>query len=154
MRLRRPDHDILVLLEEYDREVFGTMGLRVCDLAMVAKAGAFYLALAGDAIVGACQLMRVFDEPAFCWVVGFYVRPAWQGRGIGRLLLRQVEDECRSVGLEGMLLTVSMGNTGAMALYRGAGFVEEAFVPCFYGEGEDRSILRRRFGEGGLPGSV
>jgi ribosomal protein S18 acetylase RimI-like enzyme len=153
-RLRHPDHEMLVLLEEYDGEAFGPTGLRTYDLAVMCEAGAVYLALIDEEIIGGCQLIRVLDEPAFCYVVGFYLRPAWRGKGLGRRLLGAVAQECRETGVEGLLLTVAPGNTKALNLYRSAGFVEEMFVPHFYGEGEDRCILRWRFDEGGLSGSV
>lgn len=153
-RLRHPDHQMLVTLEGYDSEAFGPTGLRTYDLAVMAEAGAVYLALIDGEIVGGCQLLRVLDEPAFCYVVGFYVRPAWQGKGLGRGLLSAVAQECRAIEVDGLLLTVAPDNTEAMNLYRSAGFVEEAFIPHFYGEGEDRYVLRWRFEKGGLPGSV
>jgi len=153
-RLRHPDHQTLVRLEAFDREAFGPAGLRTWDLAMVAEAGAVYMALLDEELVGACQLIRVLDEPRYCYVVGLYVRPAWQGTGLGRQVLGEVARECRKMDIEGLLLTVAPGNAKALNLYRSAGFVEEAFVPQFYGEGEDRHLLRWRFGEKGLRGSV
>jgi ribosomal protein S18 acetylase RimI-like enzyme len=41
-----------------------------------------------------------------------------------------------------------------MTLYKSVGFRVEAFVPHFYGAGEDRYVLRWRFAEGDLSGSV
>lgn len=154
VRLRHPDHETLVTLEAYDREAFGPTGLRTYDLAVMAEAGAVYVAEIDGEVVGGCQLMRVLEEPGFCYVVGFYVRPAWQGAGLGRRLLEQVARECVAFGAEGILLTVAPENVQALGLYRSAGFVEEAFIPHFYGEGEDRYVLRWRFEQGGLPGSV
>jgi ribosomal protein S18 acetylase RimI-like enzyme len=153
-RLRRPDGRTLAVLEEYDREAFGPAGLRTYDLAVMAEAGAVYVATSEDEIIGACQLMRVLDEPTFGYVVGFYVRPEWQGRGLGRRLLEAVAHECHETRIDGLLLTVAPENSRAMSLYASAGFVEEAFVPHFYGEGEDRYVLRWRFERGGLCGSV
>ena len=153
-RLRHPDPQMLSLLESYDREAFGPAGLRTYDLAVMAEAGAILLAWDGDEILGSCQLMRILDEPEFCYVVGFYVRPAWQGRGLGRKLLEAVAGECRVVGAQGLVLTVAPDNLRALGLYKSSGFVEEAFIPHFYGEGEDRHVLRWRFGRGGLSGSV
>ena len=149
-RLSRPDAQTLAALEEYDREAFGPAGLRTYDLAVMAEAGAVFLAVSAGEIVGACQLMRVLDEPAFGYIVGFYVRPAWQGRGLGRRLLEAVAQKCREMRIDGLLLTVAPENIRAMSLYASAGFVEEAFVPRFYGEGEDRYVLRWRFEQGGL----
>jgi ribosomal protein S18 acetylase RimI-like enzyme len=149
-RVRRPDHDLLATLAAYDLAAFGPTGLRTYDLAVVAQAGAIFLAQLEDEIVGSCQLLRVMDEPGFLYVVGFYIRQAWQGRGLGRALLTAIAEACRELGAEGLVLTVAPQNIKAMNLYQSAGFVDEAFVPHFYGEGEDRHILRWRFGGGGL----
>jgi ribosomal protein S18 acetylase RimI-like enzyme len=143
-----------VTLEGYDREAFGPGGLRTYDLAVMVEAGAVFLALVGDDVVGGCQLMRVMNDPSFAYVVGFYVRPAWQGGGLGRRFLQLVAEECRPMGMEGMILTVAPGNTPAIGLYLSAGFERESFKPAFYGPGEDRYLLRWRFEKGGLSGSV
>ncbi|MCE5254179.1 MAG: GNAT family N-acetyltransferase [Actinomycetia bacterium] len=153
-RVCRPDHDLLVTLEAYDFEAFGLTGLRTYDLAVMAQAGAVYLAYLYDDIVGGCQILRMLDEPGFFYVVGFYVRPRWQGRKVGRTFLLAVARELEELGGEGMVLTVAPTNTAALALYRGVGFVDESFIPHFYGEGEDRHILRWRFPGRGLHGGV
>jgi ribosomal protein S18 acetylase RimI-like enzyme len=147
-RVLRPDHDLLATLEAYDFEAFGLTGLRTYDLAVMTQAGAVYMAYVGDEIVGGCQLMRMFDEPGFFYLVGFYVRPDWQRRHVGRALLKAVAGEIKKLGGEGMLLTVAPRNTRAIDLYKRAGFVEETFIPHFYGSGEDRYILRWRFDGG------
>jgi ribosomal protein S18 acetylase RimI-like enzyme len=143
-RVSRPDHDLLVTLEACDLEAFGSTGLRTYDLAVMAQAGGVYLAHTGDEMVGSCQLLRMFDEPGFFYVVGIYIRPGRQGRGLGRAFLEALAGELRLMGASGLLLTVSPRNERALQLYRSVGFAEEAFVPAFYGEGEDRYILRWR----------
>jgi ribosomal protein S18 acetylase RimI-like enzyme len=159
-RVRDPDHDLLVKLQEYDLEAFGPTGLRTYDLAVMAQAGAVFLAHIGAEIVGSCQLMRMLDEPDFFYVVGFYIRPQWKRQGLGRELLRLVAVQSRAFGAKGLVLTVSPTNVAALALYKGAGFAAERFVPHFYGEKEDRYILRWRFPQatgperGRLSGSV
>ena len=153
-RICNPEHALLVRLEEFDFEAFGCSGLRTYDLAVMAQAGAVLLAYIGDEIVGSCQLMRVLDEPEFFYIVGFYIRPEWRRRHLGRELLRLVAEESRRLGARGLVLTCAPTNVAALALYRSAGFVEDRFVPHFYGEKEDRFILRWRFEEGLLPGSV
>ena len=153
-RVSLPDHDLLVTLETYDFEAFGSTGLRTYDLAVMAQAGGVYLAYVGDEIVGGCQLLRMFEEPGFFYVVGIYIRPHWQGRGLGRAFLLALAEEIRETGGSGFVLTVAPKNQRALQLYRSAGFVEEWFMPAFYGEGEDRHILRWRFDGEGLRGSV
>lgn len=153
-RIRRPAADLLVQLEEYDREAFGETGLRTYDLAVVAQVGAVFLAYVGEEIVGGCQLLRNLDEPDFFYVVGLYVRPAWRGRHLGKALLLRVAQEVKALGGEGMVLTVASDNKRALQLYQSVGFVVEDLVPHFYGSGRDRHILRWRFGRGDLHGSV
>ena len=78
------------------------------------------------------------DEPDILYVVGFYVRPAWRGRGYGTRLLELVKAELPTLGAEGLLLTVAPDNDAALALYRRAGFVRDQFIADFYGPGEHR----------------
>jgi ribosomal protein S18 acetylase RimI-like enzyme len=153
-RIELPDRDLLTELEAYDLEAFGRTGLRTYDLAVMAEAGAVFVAYLRDQIVGGCQLMRMLDEPDFLYVVGFYVRPEWRGRGLGRAFLSEIAKETRCLGAVGLVLTVSPGNSPAINLYESAGFVNERFIPAFYGEGEDRFILRWQFSREGLQGSV
>ena len=47
-------------------EAFGETGLRTYDLAVMAQAGAVFLAYVDEEIVGGCQLLRIIDEPDFC----------------------------------------------------------------------------------------
>ena len=152
-RLRSPSPEVLKQLEEYDFEAFGPTGLRTYDLAVMSEAGMVLLAHIDGEIVGSCQLMRVLDEPDFFYVVGFYIRPRWRGQRLSLELLRQAAEESRALGAKGLLLTTAPTNTVALSLYQGAGFVIERFVPHFYGDKEDRYILRWRFlPEGGLAG--
>lgn len=54
------------------------------------------------------------------------VHPGWQGKGVGELLLRHLIEWARSApSVEKAELHVRSGNTGAQALYRKMGFVEE-----------------------------
>ncbi|OFW57439.1 MAG: hypothetical protein A2133_06620 [Actinobacteria bacterium RBG_16_64_13] len=145
VRVVRPDPRLLAVLEAYDLQAFGRAGLRTYDLAVLAEAGAVFAAYLGDDMVAGCQLLRMLEEPGFSYVVGFYVRPQWRGKGLGRAFLLAVADEMRKLDVEGLLLTVAPDNKPALSLYRSTGFTDEAFVPDFYGEGEDRHILRWRF---------
>lgn len=153
-RVELPDASLLQQLRDLEVEAFGELGLRTCDLAVVAEAGMVLVASLEGEIVGGCQLVRMLDEPESLFVVGFYLRPDWQGQRLGRELLRLVAQEAQAVGAESLLLTVSPENKRALSLYERAGFVREAFLEDFYGEGEHRQLLRRRFEQEGLHGGV
>ncbi len=148
-RVRQPRPELLALLAAYDEEAFGAVGLRACDLAVMAEVGAVFVARQGEEIVGACQLLRSLEEPEFFYLVGFYLRPGWRSQGFGRRFLELVSQESQRLGAQGLLLTVAPDNARAFALYRRCGFAVERFVPDFYGPGEDRYLLRRRF-QGGV----
>jgi ribosomal protein S18 acetylase RimI-like enzyme len=53
------------------------------------------------------------------------VEPAWQRRGIARILLANIEDQARKHGLPYLSLMVTEDNTAAIELYAGAGFTTE-----------------------------
>ena len=55
-------------------------------------------------------------------LVGMYVAPDYQGRGIGRALVDVLLAEARADRIERVLLTVTDGNVGAQALYERCGF--------------------------------
>ncbi len=153
-RVTRPDARLLSALQALESEAFGHLGLRAYDLAVVAEAGMLLVGSVGDEIVGGCQLLRMLDEPGAFFVVGFYVRPGWRGRGLGETLLQAVIEEARVAGAESLLLTVAADNSRALSVYEKAGFGIEEFVRDLYGDGEHRHLLRRRFGQGDLHGSV
>jgi len=53
------------------------------------------------------------------------VEPAWQRRGIGRILLANIEEQARKRGLPFLSLMVTEENAAARELYAGAGFITE-----------------------------
>jgi ribosomal protein S18 acetylase RimI-like enzyme len=52
------------------------------------------------------------------------VDPAWQGRGIGRDVLRQVCRELRDEGVQRIGLEVAVENDHALGLYGSLGFTQ------------------------------
>ncbi|MGI8666747.1 MAG: GNAT family N-acetyltransferase [Jatrophihabitans sp.] len=69
--------------------------------------------------VGTVRLTR---EGTVGGVYGFAVDPAWQGRGIGRDVLRQVCRQLRAAGADRVGLEVSVDNERALGLYTSIGF--------------------------------
>lgn len=153
-RVTRPDAQSLQELRDLDFEAFGSTGLRVYDLAVIAEVGMVLAAYIEDELVGGCQLVRMLEESRFFFVVGLYIRSDWQGRQLGKALLTAVAEEARQAGAEGLMLTVDPENERAVRLYEGAGFEVETFLEDFYGGGAHRRLLRWRFGQEGLHGSV
>jgi ribosomal protein S18 acetylase RimI-like enzyme len=74
-------------------------------------------------LVGTLRLERDEDRVG---VYGFAVDPAWQGKGIGREVLRRTCRELREEGVERVTLEVETDNAHALGLYTSLGFVPEA----------------------------
>ena len=73
------------------------------------------VAEAGGNVVGLTQ-------PADDEVNGLWVDPEWQGRGLGRQLLRAAEHRIREMGHDRAWLTCSGFNTRAAGFYRACGY--------------------------------
>lgn len=73
----------------------------------------------GGAAVGT---VRVTREDETGGVYGFAVDPAWQGRGIGRVVLRRVCQQLRAEGAQRVGLEVAVLNERALGLYTSVGF--------------------------------
>jgi len=70
-------------------------------------------------VVGTLRLSR---EGKAAGIYGFAVDPAWQGRGIGRDVLRRVCQQLRDEGVHRIDLEVAVDNDHAMGLYTSLGF--------------------------------
>jgi ribosomal protein S18 acetylase RimI-like enzyme len=69
------------------------------------------------------------EQPKHFKLYKIYLHPAWQGRGLGSLLLRHCEREVCKLGAERLLLTVNKRNAKAIAAYQRNGFaIKESIV--------------------------
>lgn len=74
-----------------------------------------------DKIVAYVFMMVVLDEAT---VLNITVDPAYQGKGLGRKLLRYVKTELSKKGIVSIFLEVRESNRNALALYESEGFHE------------------------------
>jgi GNAT superfamily N-acetyltransferase len=68
-----------------------------------------------------------------------YVRPGARGGGIGRALLRALENEARRIGARRIALETGDAQEAAIAMYSRAGYRE---VPCSGGHERSRCFER------------
>ncbi|HYN76774.1 MAG TPA: ribosomal protein S18-alanine N-acetyltransferase, partial [Lamprocystis sp. (in: g-proteobacteria)] len=73
-----------------------------------------------------------------CHILNLCVHPSWQGRGIGRRLLRRLLAQARERGADTAFLEVRVSNQPARRLYAAAGFCEISTRRGYYPAREGR----------------
>jgi ribosomal protein S18 acetylase RimI-like enzyme len=84
--------------------------------------GLLLLARQGHAVLG-CAGMRI-RPGQIGEVTRVFVEPAARGQGVGRLLMQNLERECRAVGLTAVRLDTRTDLVEARGLYASLGFIE------------------------------
>ncbi len=103
--------------QSFDKELAGLPG----DYAP--PDGRLLLASYEGALAGCGALHKL--EPGICEMKRLYLRPAFRGKGLGRILTERVILEARAIGYERMRLdTIGSSMKDAVALYRALGFRE------------------------------
>lgn len=70
--------------------------------------------------------------------------PAWQGRGLGTLLLADLAEQARTAGQANLWTSVTRFNGNAQRFYHRLGFEEAGLLPDLIRPGVDEILLRRR----------
>ena len=102
----------------------------------------FLVAELDTVIVGFTVGTLVQDDPGQAWILRMMVRDGFRHRGIGTALLRAVCGVLHGRSVRTTYLTVSPKNEPAIRLYRQEGFVQVSLTPAYFGEGEDRFVMK------------
>ncbi|WP_422038154.1 GNAT family N-acetyltransferase [Roseibium sp.] len=91
--------------------------------------GALFVAKEPDGTILGCVGLRAFDDQGRCEMKRLYVLPEGRGKKAGATLVGRVIEAAVTAGYAEMLLDTLPTMTGAIKLYRAAGFEE---VPAYY----------------------
>lgn len=134
MELRELDSiEKMPLVRELFREYETAIGVDLCFQGFDAELaglpgryapprGVILVAFDGERPAG-CVALRPLEGNA-CEMKRLYVRPAWRGRGVGRLLAGAVVARAREIGYSSMKLDTLATMNEAIGLYRSLGFRE------------------------------
>ncbi len=113
--------DVDLTFQNYDEEFASLPG------KYAPPDGALYIVKWGGEAAG-CVALRRFDESR-CELKRMYVRPAFRGFGLGKMLVEKAISTAREIGYAWMLLDTKRTLEHAIALYKTLGFVE---IPPYY----------------------
>lgn len=82
------------------------------------------VAVEGGEVIGFAALSPFRDRPAYATTVedSVYVRADWQGRGVGKALLRELLRLAAAHGFHAVIARIGGHNEASIALHRSCGF--------------------------------
>ena len=111
-----PEFQQYLQIQNYDEEIAHL------EHKYGAPAGRLYLALAEGSVAGCIALRKLDDER--CEMKRLYVRPEYQGQGIGRQLTERILSDACSIGYRQIQLDTFPFLEQAITMYRHMGFRE------------------------------
>ncbi len=135
------NHRDLAQLVELDRDAFGSDGLTISNLSLLAMAGRVYALRSGEDLV-ADAIVLPTCEPHLALLFSFAVSRHCRGKGFGRRLMEHLLPELAEKGWKRLQLTVDPANTPAVSLYtRAFRFRQIDQIADCLGPGKHRLLL-------------
>jgi [ribosomal protein S18]-alanine N-acetyltransferase len=101
----------------------------------------FLVAVLEEQQVGYTIGTLVQGNPREAWILRMGVRADQRRNGVGSILLAELMETFRLLGVRTVRLTVSPWNVPALMLYQKSGFAQEIYHEAYFGKDEDRIVL-------------
>ena len=114
----------------------------------IRQAGALYgstflCAVCDDLVCGYVIGAPVTGGSEAAWVIRLGVLPSHRGRGVARALMLALEKRIEAAGIPDLFLSVHPENRPARSLYDSLGYMVTETICGYFGEGEDRLIMKK-----------
>lgn len=132
-------YEHLKQMAEIEREAFDQPWNERMFIPEVEDENAYYLVgTKGDEVVCYGGFHKVLDE---AHITNIAVKSPYRGRGIGTLLMSELMNRARLLGVKYMTLEVRDGNEYAIRLYKSFGFTVEGIRKKYYNNVHDALIM-------------
>ncbi len=139
MKFESLRYEHLKQMAEIEREAFDQPWSERMFIPEVEDENAYYLVgTKGDEVVCYGGFHKVLDE---AHITNIAVKSPYRGRGIGTLLMSELINRARLLGVKYMTLEVRDNNENAIKLYRGFGFSVEGIRKRYYNNLHDALIM-------------
>ena len=99
-------------------------------------------------IAGFCTgRLHLRDSRPFGHIITIDVLPDMRGQGVGRSLLRAVEEHFQSKAVESIRLEVAVDNLQAQAFYQAMGYEQIGMIPGYYAGQLDALVMEKQLTE-------
>ena len=103
------------------------------------KLAHYYVLSLDDKVIGYGGLWHIMDEGH---ITNIAIDPSYRNKGYGKILMKNIMEESRKVGIEFMTLEVRVTNISAIKLYEALGFKTSGIRPKYYTDNqEDAKIM-------------
>jgi ribosomal protein S18 acetylase RimI-like enzyme len=104
----------------------------------------FLIAALDSEQVGYAIGALVQQDSQQAWILRMSVREDQRRNGVGSILIAELLDCFRNLGVSTVRLTVSPWNVPALGLFQKAAFVQESYHEAYLGKDEDRIMMMKK----------
>jgi len=147
LTIRRAQPEDIPQIVAIERMVFiDPWGERTLRESLILYPDMFFVALNNGDVAGfATAAVEDTGDELYGHIMNIAVAPEYQRRGIGKRLIRRMEQEFLIAGASGSQLEVRITNTSAQEFYRRLGYREVFQIGCYYANEEDALVMMKWF---------